>query len=247
MADALSKGVIMQSVNTLEKNSHIEIEEDIERELEFTSFYRWHHWIRVLSIIILTITGFYISVPFIVPAVNAEPTNFLYADLRGIHEIFGFVMISMFIGKTYYFFFSVKNKGELNSFKDLFSIKNWLNQVGYYLLITKHPKLSGAYNVVQLIAYLIFYIAITGLILTGLILYVHSFHGGIGAMLYDSMRALEAMLGGLAVVRELHHILMWGVIIFVVGHVYMVVFNAVYGKEGTVDSIFSGYRWKRKH
>lgn len=237
----------MQSVNTLEENSHNNMDETIERELEFSSFYRWHHWIRVFSIIILIVTGFYISVPFVIPDINAEPTNFLNAEFRGLHEIFGFVMISMFIGKTYYFFFSVKDRIEINSFKDVLSLKNWLSQIGYYLLLTKHPKLTGAYNVVQLMAYLVFYIAISGLILTGLILYVHSFHNGIGGMLYDSMREIEVILGGLAAVRELHHLLMWGVIFFIVGHIYMVVFNAVYGKEGTVDSIFSGYRWKRKH
>lgn len=237
----------METTDKLEEHSSKKAGQEIEMELEFTSFYRWHHWIRVLSIIILIATGFYISVPFIIPAVNAQPTNFLNAEFRGLHEIFGFVMISMFIGKTYYFFFAVKDRMEIKSYKDVVSLKNWLSQIGYYLLLTKHPKLSGAYNVIQLLAYLVFYIAITGLIVTGLILYVHSFHLGIGGILYESMRSLEVMFGGLAAVRELHHLLMWGVIFFIVGHVYMVVFNAVYGKEGTVDSIFSGYRWKRKH
>jgi len=55
---------------------------EIERELEFSSLYRWQHWIRALSIVVLTITGFYIAVPFITPAVNSEPTNFLYALLK---------------------------------------------------------------------------------------------------------------------------------------------------------------------
>ncbi|OHD98942.1 MAG: Ni/Fe-hydrogenase, b-type cytochrome subunit [Sulfurimonas sp. RIFCSPHIGHO2_12_FULL_36_9] len=237
----------METTDKLEEHSSKKAGQEIEMELEFTSFYRWHHWIRVLSIIILIATGFYISVPFIIPAVNAQPTNFLNAEFRGLHEIFGFVMISMFIGKTYYFFFAVKDRMEIKSYKDVVSLKNWLSQIGYYLLLTKHPKLSGAYNVIQLLAYLVFYIAITGLIVTGLILYVHSFHLGIGGILYESMRSLEVMFGGLAAVRELHHLLMWGVIFFIVGHVYMVVFNAVYGKEGTVDSIFSGYRWKRNH
>lgn len=243
MANALFKGVVMQSTEKLEKN----LDSNIEMELEFTTFYRWHHWIRVLSIIVLIATGFYIAVPFITPGVNAEPTNFLNAEFRAVHQIFGFVMISMFIGKTYYFFFAVKNKGEIKSFKDIFNLKNWLNQIGYYLLISKHPKLSGAYNVIQLLAYFIFYVATTGLIVTGLILYVHNYHNGLGGLLYDPMRYLEVLFGGVAAVRELHHLLMWGVILFVVGHVYMVVFNAVYGKEGTVDSIFSGYRWKKKH
>lgn len=237
----------METTDKLEEHSSKKAGQEIEMELEFTSFYRWHHWIRVLSIIILIATGFYISVPFIIPAVNAQPTNFLNAEFRGLHEIFGFVMISMFIGKTYYFFFAVKDRMEIKSYKDVVSLKNWLSQIGYYLLLTKHPKLSGAYNVIQLLAYLVFYVAISGLIITGLILYVHSFHYGIGGILYESMRSLEVMFGGLAAVRELHHLLMWGVIFFIVGHVYMVVFNAVYGKEGTVDSIFSGYRWKRNH
>src|SRR3990167_2627741 len=126
----------METTDKLEEHSSKKAGQEIEMELEFTSFYRWHHWIRVLSIIILIATGFYISVPFIIPAVNAQPTNFLNAEFRGLHEIFGFVMISMFIGKTYYFFFAVKDRMEIKSYKDVVSLKNWLSQIGYYLLLT---------------------------------------------------------------------------------------------------------------
>jgi len=223
------------------------IERDSKRVLEFSAFYRWHHWIRVLSIVILTVTGFYIAEPFITPAVSAEPDNFMQALFRSWHEIFGFVMISMFMGKTYYFFFVKSNRHEIHSIKDIFDLKKWLDQIGYYLFISKHPKLSGAYNVVQFAAYVGFYLMMVGLILTGLILYVHVYHAGLGGMLYDSMRFFEVMMGGLANVRELHHLLMWGVIFFVVAHIYMAVFNAVYGKEGTIDSIVSGYKWSKEH
>ncbi|QOY53982.1 Ni/Fe-hydrogenase, b-type cytochrome subunit [Candidatus Sulfurimonas marisnigri] len=237
----------MDTTVKIEEDSSKIVEQEIERELEFTAFYRWHHWIRVVSIVALMITGFYLASPFLTPEISAEPTIFTNAVFRTWHEIFGFIMISMFIGKTYYFFFSVKDKVEINSFKDVMNLENWMNQIGYYLLLSKHPKLSGAYNVIQLLAYVAFYFAISGLIITGLVLYVHSYHEFIGGLLYDPMRNLEVMLGGLAAVRELHHVLMWGIILFIVGHVYMVVFNAVNGKEGTVDSIFSGYRWIRKN
>ena len=237
----------MDTTYKTEEESSKKLDEKIEVKLEFTTFYRWHHWIRVISIVALIITGFYLAYPAVTPDINAEPTNFLYAYYRGWHEIFGFIMISMFIGKSYYFFFSVRDKAEIHSFTDLFSLKNWVSQIGYYLLLKKHPKLSGAYNVIQLLAYVVFYLVSTGLVLTGLILYVNGYHEGLGGILYDSMKYFEVMLGGLASVRELHHILMWGVIFFIVGHIYMVVFNAVHGKEGTIDSMFSGYRWKRKH
>jgi Ni/Fe-hydrogenase 1 B-type cytochrome subunit len=85
------------------------------------------------------------------------------------------------------------------------------------------------------------------LIVTGLILYVHVYHNGLGGMLYDPMMALEVKMGGLAMVREIHHITMWGIILFVLAHVYMAIFNAVYGKEGAMDAIFSGMKWHKKH
>ena len=60
------------------------------------------------------------------------------------------------------------------------------------------------------------------------------------------MMSIEVMLGGLAWVRELHHIAMWGVILFVSVHVYMAIFNAVFRKDGSMDAIFSGMKWHQK-
>ena len=216
----------------------------VKRHTEFSPFYRWHHWIRFFAIIFLIISGFYIAYPFLSPAVDPNPTGFLYAKGRTFHEIAGFIMISMYIGKLYYFFFVRSNRDEIRSFKDMFSVKKWMKQVGYYLLISKHPVLSGAYNVLQLAAYFMLYIMLTLLIVTGLILYMHCYHDSFLSFMYGPLSSLEVMFGGLALVREVHHILTWGIIIFIIAHVYMAVFNAVYGKEGTIDAIVSGYKWE---
>jgi len=220
---------------------------EIEREMEFTSLYRWQHWIRALSIVILTVTGFYIAIPFVSPVPNSEPTNFMYALFRGWHEIFGFVLIAVVLFKSYLFVFSKRYRGEAGSIIDFLNPKVWMQQIGYYLLVYKHPHLKGTYNPLQFIAYVGFYMLMAILIITGLILYVHVYHDGLGAMLYDTMRSFEVMLGGLAWVRELHHIAMWGVILFVCVHVYMAIFNAVFGKDGSMDAIFSGLKWHKKH
>jgi Ni/Fe-hydrogenase 1 B-type cytochrome subunit len=136
---------------------------------------------------------------------------------------------------------------ERDAIKDIINPKIWMQQIGYYLFISKHPKLSGVYNPVQFMAYAGFYVMMFLLIITGFILYVHVYHDGLGGLLYDPMMSLEVMMGGLAMVREIHHITMWGVILFVLAHVYMAVFNAVYGKEGAMDAIFSGLKWHKKH
>jgi len=235
----------MEKVN---ENNSIEVKKsEIEQELEFSAGYRWQHWIRALSIVVLTVTGFYIAVPFVTPIPNAEPTNFMYALFRSWHIIFGFIMTWVILYKSYLFVFSRGHEMERNAIKDIFNIDIWKEQIGYYLFITKHPKLSGVYNPVQFLAYAGFYIMMFLLIITGFILYVHVYHDGLGGFLYDPMMSLEVMMGGLAMVREIHHITMWGVIIFVLAHIYMAVFNAVYGKEGAMDAIFSGLKWHKKH
>jgi Ni/Fe-hydrogenase 1 B-type cytochrome subunit len=236
----------MESVVENDSIMHEEIHQ-IEQEMEFSAAYRWQHWIRAISIVVLTVTGFYIAVPFVTAEPNPEPTSFMYALFRSWHIIFGFVMTFAVLFKTYLFLFGRKHNIERKAIKDLFNPVIWVKQVGYYLLVAKHPKLNGAYNPIQFVAYVGFYVMMALLIVTGLILYVHVYHNGLGAMLYDSMMALEVKMGGLAMVREIHHITMWGVILFVLGHVYMAIFNAVYGKEGAMDAIFSGLKWHKKH
>ncbi len=235
----------MENVNT--DSSVVAKECEIEQEMEFSAGYRWQHWIRAISIVVLTITGFYIAVPFISPIPNPEPTNFMYALFRSWHIIFGFIMTWLIFYKSYLFIFGRKHQIERDAIKDISNFDIWKQQIGYYLFITKHPKLSGVYNPIQFMAYAGFYFMMFLLIITGFILYVHVYHDGLGGFLYDPMMSLEVMMGGLAMVREIHHITMWGVILFVLGHVYMAIFNAVYGKEGAMDAIFSGMKWHKKH
>ncbi|RYA22598.1 Ni/Fe-hydrogenase, b-type cytochrome subunit [Malaciobacter halophilus] len=219
----------------------------IKKHYEFSFWLRVTHWVRAIAIIILTASGFYIAYPFIAPAHNGgEPVNFLNALFRSWHIIFGFLLISVTLGKFYLFFFDKQSKVERASFKDFINPKVWINQIKYYLLIGKHPHGKGVYNPLQFMAYVGVYGAIILISLTGLILYIHVYHQGMGGMLYDILRPIEAMFGGLAWVRQLHHIAMWIFIIFLPIHIYLAVFNSVYGKSGAMDSIFSGYRWVKK-
>jgi len=221
----------------------------IEEEMEFTPAYRWQHWIRAISILILIITGFYIAEPFMAPISNGQPTNFMQALFRSWHIIFGFVMTAVVFWKLYLTLFAKAKayKHERSSIKDMFSPMVWIKQVGYYLFMAKHPHLKGVYNPLQSMAYIGLYIIFFILILTGFILYANVYHEGFGGLIYAPMRALEEMLGGLAWVRELHHIAMWGVILVVFIHIYMATFNAVFGKNGSMDAIFSGMKWHKKH
>jgi Ni/Fe-hydrogenase 1 B-type cytochrome subunit len=129
---------------------------------------------------------------------------------------------------------------------DFLSPKTWFAQIKYYLFMGEHPHLKGVYNPLQFIAYIGLYAMVFIVCITGLVLYVHVYHEGLGGALYDYMRPLEVMMGGLANVREIHHIAMWGILIFVPVHIYMAIFNSIMGKEGSIDSIISGYKFEKQ-
>jgi len=215
----------------------------IKVHYEFSSWTRITHWIRAISIVVLTVSGFYIAYPFVEPAHTGEPVNFLNALFRSWHEIVGFLLIAVTMGKFYLFIFDRQSRVERASFFDFINPVVWIKQLKYYMLIGKHPHGKGVYNPLQFIAYLGVYVTLVVISLTGLVLYMHNFHGGFGGMLYDMLRPLEVMMGGLSMVREIHHIAMWVFILFLPVHIYMAVFNSVYGKTGAMDSIFSGNRW----
>ena len=210
---------------------------------EFSIGLRLTHWIRALMIVVLTVSGLYIAYAFSAPVITGEPINFMNAKWRAVHEIAGFVLIGCFIFKLYLFIFDKSSHIERASFWDFINPRIWIAQIKYYLFMGEHPRLKGAYNSLQFIAYLGFYVMLAGICLTGLILYSHNYHEGLGGLIYEPMRWFEALMGGLANVRAIHHILNWGIVIFVCVHVYMAVFNAVKGKNGGMDAIVSGYKY----
>jgi len=218
-----------------------------EGGIEFSAGYRWQHWIRAISIFILVATGFYIANPFVTFSnVSVEPIRFTQGYFREFHIIFGFIMIGAIVYKTIYFFFFKEAKYERASIKDAFNIKIALQQIGYYLLITKHPHTKGVYNPLQFWAYTFLYVCFYGIIITGLALFAEVYHNGIGAMFYPLAKMVESICGGLAYVRLWHHIFMWAIIIIVFIHIYMAVYNAVFGKNGGMDAIFSGMKWEKE-
>jgi len=204
----------------------------------YSSTNRILHWTRAIVITGLTITGFYIAKPFLAPAGSSD--KLLFAEWAFWHYLFGFILISAGLLRIYLFFFGKDSSGELRSFKDVLSVRSWITQLRSYFFVGELKK-KGLYGPLQFMTYF----AITGLVIissvTGLILYVHVYHQGIGGLLYEPMSVVEAWMGGLANVRLIHHITMWGFLIFIPIHVYLVIWSAVRFKHGALDVMFTGY------
>ena len=209
----------------------------------YSSVNRILHWIRALVVTGLIITGFYIADPFLTS--DGSTDKLLYAAWTKWHLIIGFILIASGLLRIYLFFFGKDSEGELRSLKDFFSIKSWLVQIKSYFFIGELRK-KGLYGPLQFLTYTAIMLLLIVSSITGLVLYVHVYHQGLGGLLYEPMRAVEAWMGGLATVRYIHHIAVWGFLIFIPIHIYMVIWSAIRFKHAALDVMFTGYDYHLK-
>jgi len=209
----------------------------------YSSSNRILHWMRAIVITGLIVTGFYIADPFLTPEGSTD--KLMYAAWTKWHLIFGFILIASGILRIYLFFFGKDSDGELRSLKDVFSLKSWLIQLKSYFFIGELKK-KGLYGPLQFFTYTVIMLLVVISAITGLVLYVHVYHQGLGGLLYEPMRAIEAWMGGLTNVRYIHHIAVWGFLIFIPIHIYMVIWAAIRFKHAALDVMFTGYDYHLK-
>ena len=58
---------------------------------------------------------------------------------------------------------------------------------------------------------------------------------------------LAPLFGGFQIARWIHHVVMWLLLGFTLHHVYSAILVAAIEKNGTMDSIFAGYKWVPRH
>jgi Ni/Fe-hydrogenase 1 B-type cytochrome subunit len=174
--------------------------------------------------------------------------KFFMGEVRFWHILFGVVLSFLFLWRLYLAFFSRFHA----DWKDFLAWTNWKNsirQVRFYLLVSKEPpEHTHLYGPLQSLAYAGLLAMVLLIVLTGMILMGAGYGAGLTALVYKMVKPFENWMGGLAAVRWIHHILMWGVILFIAVHVYMAFWYDVIFKEGTVSSMISGtvFRWSDK-
>ncbi len=205
---------------------------------------RVNHWAMTLSIFILIGTGFYIGKPFTVFHGDTMD-KFLMGDMRFVHIFFGVLLVFICLWRFYLMFFS-RFHADWKDFFAWLDIKNTITQIKFYLLVSKKPPVHKfLYGPLQSLAYggcmiMLLLIVITGIILTGA-----GYHAGLTQWTYNLFKPIETMMGGLAGVRWIHHIVTWLFILFAVVHVYMAFWYDAVFQEGTVSSMIGGRLFKR--
>ena len=201
------------------------------------------HWLIAGSIVVLSATGIYMGHPFMTVAGPATQ-SFVMGWAKVLHGYAAYVFIIALLMRLIWMF-TGNNYSHWDKFIPVHAVRRrgmWPVTAFYSFLRDKPPAYVG-HNPVAAGAYALVYglcvleIA-TGLVMRGASADLNSWVHGFGSFAW--------VFGGLATARWIHHIIMWLLLGFTVHHVYSAVLVSIVEKEGTIDSIFSGYKWVPK-
>jgi len=209
---------------------------------------RVFHWINVLTITVLILTGFLIANP---PALqsSAEATNLhTFGIVRFIHFGAAYVFFFNMILRIYWSF--VGNQfAHWRAFWP-FRKKIWNNfwhvmKIDVMLLNEDHPdvkNISIGHNSVASLSYLALFLMALIQVFTGFALYADTS----GWWLPKLFNWVSPLLGGDFMTRTIHHITMWIFIFFSLVHIYLVFYHDWLEGRGEVSSMFGGYKFVRE-
>ena len=219
--------------------------ENIVCKTEWSASIRINHWAMALVIVILIATGFYIAEPFTI-ATGETVDKFFMGNVRFVHNLCGIFLVFLFLWRVYLAFFS-RFHADWKDFIAWTDIKTTVDQIKFYLLIKKDPPVHTClYGPLQSLAYLALMLMVLVIVVTGLILMGANYHAGLTAVGYTVLRPVENLMGGLAVVRYIHHVFTWLFILFTVVHIYMAFWHDAVLKQGTISSMVSGHLFERE-
>jgi Ni/Fe-hydrogenase b-type cytochrome subunit len=214
---------------------------------EYRWVYLWEwpirvmHWIAAICIVVLTVTGLYIGKPYFITSGEAS-AHFLMGWMRFFHFAAAGLLVMTAIVRGYWLFMG--NKYE--RLRALFPVRprDWVNlfrMIKFYLMIRpeRAPHYLG-HNPLQQLSYTGVYLLAAVMVITGFAMYGQSNPNG---FFYAAFNWIGPLLGGMPVVRFIHHVLTWAFLIFIPIHVYLAIRADQLERTGVISSIVSGGRF----
>ncbi len=194
------------------------------------------HWVLVISIGVLSVTGYYIHNPFIVGQVQYP---FLMGEFRFVHECFGMVFIVAFLLRMYLFFVGdrwTRWRAMVPLRKSQW--KEMIEVMKFYAFMRPTPVAKVGHNAMAAASYVGIYALVLVEILTGLTMYNWLLHNPFLNVLVGWIPRLISIQN----IRLIHFFLMFVFIAFGILHVHLCLIVSSAEKRGLLDSIFTGYK-----
>jgi len=198
------------------------------------------HWLIALSILVLAVTGLYIAHP-VMHVTGAATDHFVTGWFRLVHSYAAIVFTVSVLSRVTWMF--VGNKyARWDKFLPVHAIRArglWPTFKFYTFLLRKPPGFVG-HNPLAGAAYCGIFVLYFVMIATGFAMFSASAAPG---SVMHGFQFLIPLAGGLQTARWIHHAVMWLLLGFVVHHVYSAVLMSHVEVNGTVESIFTGWKF----
>lgn len=178
---------------------------------------RIFHWINMISITMLILTGFYIHAPQSFRLFDTMTTA------RTVHFCMAYLLCFGVVGRMYYMIVAHDTKNLI--YEPIKDTKKLPSMIKYYLFLADDHPYYGKYNPGQKAMYTGVFAMALVMIITGFILYKPLTFG-----------FMAGWLGGFLVVRIIHYAITWIFVLCILAHVYLDVAEGI----PILKSMFTG-------
>lgn len=198
---------------------------------------RFSHWVIVITIVSLSITGYYMHDPYVIPHGR---TAYVMGTMRFVHLLSGFAFLCAIIIRMFWFFLGNR---WANWREYIPTTKTRWKQLGsvakYYGFMAWSPVRFIGHNPLAGASYAVVYGLAIIEILTGMALYAQILHS-------CTLNFFVGWIPGfidIQWVREIHFLIMFVFWMFFIHHIYTAILVSIEEENGLMDSIFSGYKF----
>ncbi len=201
------------------------------------------HWINALSLVVLAVTGYFIAAPL--PTQPGEASaNYLMGYIRFAHFAAGYLFLVGLAGRLYWAFVGNHHARELFTLP-VFNRVYWrevITMLKWYAFIIPRPSRYVGHNPLARAAMFFGFLFLSlFMIVTGFALYGEGTQPGSWAHTMFTSWVIP-LFGQSQDVHTWHHLGLWGMVIFVILHVYAAIREDIMGRQSMVSTMISGYR-----
>jgi len=178
---------------------------------------RIFHWINMIAITMLILTGFYIHAPQSFKLFSTMTTA------RTIHFCMAYLLCFGVVGRMYYMIVAHDTKNLI--YEPINDTKKLPSMIKYYMFLADDHPFYGKYNPGQKGMYTGVFAMALVMIITGFILYKPLTFG-----------FMAGWLGGFVAVRIIHYAITWIFVLCILAHVYLDVAEGI----PVLKSMFTG-------
>jgi len=196
------------------------------------------HWVNVISIIVLILTGLYIHYPFVRP--NPVDAPYMMGSVRYIHYLTAMIFTSSILVRFLWAFLGNKY-AHIRTFYNPFNKedrKYIISYLKYYCFIERKPKHVLTHNPMAQYAYIGIFFVFLFQIFSGFALWAQNDPNG---ALYSTFGFMFSILAN-QWIRYIHFFSIFIIGVFLMAHLYAAVLVDFRTHAGDISSIFSGWK-----